>query len=102
MTESEFCGHLVLVRCVDFEIGRLDEHNEYVNNVTPPDKIYMMELSEGWTVLCKILGKSIPDEPFPGGNDAEAVEGPAGQIMLEAGFGWVAISGVVGVMRYTA
>jgi Sulfotransferase domain len=42
----------------------MDEHNQYVRGVTPPEKFHMMELSEGWAPLCKILGTSIPDEPF--------------------------------------
>jgi hypothetical protein len=80
----------------------MDEHNEYARKVTPPEKFHMMELSEGWAPLCKILGTSIPDEPFPRANDAEAVEGLAGQILLEAGSRWVGISAVVGVVGYGA
>jgi hypothetical protein len=38
------------------KIERMDEHNEYVREVTPPEKFSMMELSEGWGLLCKILG----------------------------------------------
>jgi hypothetical protein len=45
-------------------------------------------------------GTSIPDEPFPRANDAEAVEGLAGQILLEAGSRWAGISAVVGVVGY--
>jgi len=80
----------------------MDEHNEYARKVTPPEKFHIMELSEGWSPLCKILGTSIPDEPFPRANDAEAVEGLAGQILLEAGSRWVGISAVVGVVGYGA
>lgn len=80
----------------------MDEHNEYVREVTPPEKFHTMELSEGWAPLCKILGTSIPDEPFPRANDAEAVEGLAGQILLEAGSRWAGISAVVGVVGYGA
>jgi hypothetical protein len=80
----------------------MDEHNEYVREVTPPEKFHMMELSEGWAPLCKILGTSIPDEPFPRANDAEAVEGLASQILLEAGSRWAGISAVVGFVGYGA
>ncbi|KAE9372773.1 hypothetical protein N431DRAFT_339932 [Stipitochalara longipes BDJ] len=81
---------------------RMDEHNEYVREVTPNEKFHMMELSEGWAPLCKILGISIPDETFPRANDAEAVEGLAGQILLEAGTRWAGIFSVVGVVGYGA
>ncbi|KAF4997389.1 hypothetical protein FDECE_12097 [Fusarium decemcellulare] len=63
---------------------RMDEHNAYVEEVTPPAKLHMMDLSEGWAPLCKALDKPIPNDPFPRANDAEAVEGVAGQIFIEA------------------
>jgi hypothetical protein len=62
----------------------------------------MMELSEGWAPLCKILGTRIPDELFPRANNAEAVEGLAGRMLLEAGSRWAGISAVVGVVGYGA
>jgi hypothetical protein len=42
----------------------MDEHNEYVREVTPPEKFHMMELSEGWAPLCKILGQAFQTSPF--------------------------------------
>ena len=62
----------------------MDEHNAYVKSVTPPERFHMMELSEGWAPLCKILNKPVPDEPFPRANDAEAVEGVNADILKEA------------------
>ncbi|PGH36047.1 hypothetical protein GX50_01059 [[Emmonsia] crescens] len=70
---------------------RMDEHNEYVKELTPPSKFYMVELNEGWASLCRILKTPIPDELFPRANDAEAVEGLAGQILVEAGSRWAGI-----------
>jgi hypothetical protein len=80
----------------------MDEHNEYVKEVTPPAKFHMMELSEGWAPLCKILGKPTPDEPFPRANDAAAIEGLAGQIFIEAGSRWAGIFAITGVLAYSA
>lgn len=78
----------------------MDEHNAWVEKVTPPEKFHMMELSEGWTPLCKALNKPVPDEPFPRLNDAEAVDGLAGQILKEAGSRWAGIFAVAGAIGY--
>ncbi|PKS11726.1 hypothetical protein jhhlp_001714 [Lomentospora prolificans] len=79
---------------------RMDEHNEYVREATSPAKFHMMELSEGWGPIAKVLGKPIPNEPFPRANDAEAIEGLAGQILMEGAKTWAGILLVVGVLGY--
>ena len=78
----------------------MDEHNAHVKSVTPPRDYYTMELSEGWTPLCKMLGVPEPDEPFPRANDAEAVDGLASRILAEAAVIWGAILAGVGVVAY--
>ena len=78
----------------------MDEHNQYVKNMTPKANFYMMELSEGWRPLCEILGVPIPEDPFPKANDAEAIEGLARQIFLEAGSRWLGILAAGAVMGY--
>lgn len=78
----------------------MDEHNESVEAATPANKFHMMELSEGWAPLCKILNVKVPNEPFPRANDAEAVEGVASQIMFEAVWRWVVILSTVGLTGY--
>ena len=84
------------------QADRMDEHNEHVKKVTPPEKFHMMELSEGWEPLCKTLNLPVPDEPFPRANDAEAVEGLEGQILKEAGSRWAVIFAVAGGVGYGA
>ncbi|KFH47480.1 hypothetical protein ACRE_015940 [Hapsidospora chrysogenum ATCC 11550] len=81
---------------------RMDEHNEYVREVTPPAKFHMMDLSQGWEPLCKMLNVPIPDEPFPRVNDAEAVEGLNKEILKEAGSRWAGIFAVTGALGYGA
>lgn len=78
----------------------MDEHNAYAKQVTPPHKFHMMEVSEGWEPLCKILRVKTPETPFPRANDAEAVDGLASQILLEAGSRWAAIVATLGVVGY--
>ncbi|KAL4727946.1 hypothetical protein ACLX1H_004645 [Fusarium chlamydosporum] len=74
--------------------ARLDEHNDYVKKVTPPDKFHLMDLSQGWDPLCDALKLPAPDEPFPRFNDAEAVKGLELQVLKEAGGRWLLILGL--------
>ncbi|KAF2110598.1 P-loop containing nucleoside triphosphate hydrolase protein [Lophiotrema nucula] len=77
--------------------GRMEQHNAWVESVTPKERFWMMELSQGWEPLCRVLRKPVPEEPFPRANDAEAVEALAGQLMLQAGKIWAAIFLVFGI-----
>jgi len=47
--------------------------NEEVKRVTPPERLLVFKLEEGWEPLCKFLGKPIPDVEFPNINDADAL-----------------------------
>jgi hypothetical protein len=78
----------------------MDEHNEFVQRVTPPGRFLLMELSQGWGPLCKILNTPVPDEPFPQLNDSEAVEGLQMTILKEAGVRWFAITAGIGALGY--
>ena len=40
-------------------------HNEHVRSIVPQHNLLDYEVSEGWEPLCKFLGKSGPDGPFP-------------------------------------
>lgn len=46
----------------------LDHINE-VKQLVPSKNLLMFNVSDGWEPLCKFLGQSIPDEPFPRSND---------------------------------
>lgn len=52
---------------------RYRQHNEMVKRVTPKEKLLLFELEEGRAPLCKVLGKPVPDMPFPRVNEAAAV-----------------------------
>lgn len=41
------------------------DHIEEVKNHVPPEKLYVMQVGEGWEGLCKFLGKEVPDVPYP-------------------------------------
>jgi hypothetical protein len=48
------------------------DHNEEVKHYVPADRLYVMQLGEGWEGVCKFLGKDIPDVPYPKSNSTEA------------------------------
>ena len=44
------------------------EHNNYVLNKCPKDKLLIYKFSDGWEPLCKFLGEPVPDAEFPWSN----------------------------------
>lgn len=41
------------------------EHNQYIKNVVPKEKLLVFHPKDGWEPLCKFLGKPVPEGPFP-------------------------------------
>ena len=51
----------------------LDEHCALVRgSVTRAENLLEWSPEDGWELLCKFLGKPVPDVPFPNGNDGQA------------------------------
>jgi len=49
-----------------------NQHNDHVCRVTPPDRLLVYEIKDGWGPLCSFLGVPVPaGKPFPHLNDAE-------------------------------
>ncbi|KAK3308719.1 uncharacterized protein B0T15DRAFT_116694 [Chaetomium strumarium] len=69
----------------------LEEHNNWVRDITPPEQFHVIELKDGWEPLCQILNKPVPKEPFPRANDAEAVKQLSKDIFMKASMVWVGI-----------
>jgi Sulfotransferase domain len=44
-------------------------HEEYLRSVVPDDRLFFVNVKDGWEPLCKILDCPIPNEPFPYLND---------------------------------
>lgn len=51
----------------------MDEYNVCIECIIFVVWFYIMEFSEGWVLLCKVLGKFIFDELFFWVNDVEVV-----------------------------
>lgn len=49
-----------------------NNHNEWVKNTIPADRLLVMQLGEGWDRLCEFLDKPVPDVPYPRANSTES------------------------------
>jgi hypothetical protein len=49
------------------------EHNERVKATIPAEKLLLYKLGSGWQPLCSLLGKPVPDVPFPRVNETDMV-----------------------------
>ena len=59
-------------------------HNEMVKRVTPPERLLIFDLADGWEPLCKHLGKPVPDVPFPRVNETAAIKEKAEAYIAES------------------
>lgn len=78
----------------------LTRYNEHVARVVPPERLFWMEMSEGWAPLCKMLDKPIPEEPFPRANDSEAADELIELKIKAACLAWTGILGAVGLAAW--
>lgn len=53
---------------VEFMRKYYDDHIKEIKEVVPESQLYCFQLGEGWEGLCKFLGKSIPEVPYPNTN----------------------------------
>ena len=51
-----------------------EEHNESVRRAAKPGNFLEFQCKEGWEPLCEFLGKDVPNEPFPSGNQREVFQ----------------------------
>jgi hypothetical protein len=77
-----------------FFLELYQHHIDYIKRVVPPSRLHFFDVKEGWEPLCKILNVPIPDEPFPRGNDAKAMEDLGSMVLKRALWKWAQIFGV--------
>lgn len=81
-------------------IESLSRHNNWIRKNISSERVLTMELKQGWEPLAKILGKPIPDEPFPHANDGEAMQKYAKSIFRTATLVWAGILGGAGTAAW--
>ena len=77
--------------------GVLDLHEDYVRRVVPPERLFFLNVKDGWEPLCKILNCPVPDEPFPRANDTKAMEEFFKGVVRAAAVRWLQIFATSGV-----
>jgi hypothetical protein len=50
---------------------RYEQHNAEVRATVPPELLVDWRARDGWEPICRALGVSVPDEPFPWSNRRE-------------------------------
>ena len=55
----------------DFMIAHFQRHNEAVRRAIPAERLLVYQAGEGWEPLCRFLGVSVPDRPYPRANTRE-------------------------------
>lgn len=75
----------------------LKRYNEHVERIVPPERLFWMEMSEGWAPLCKMLDQPIPEKPFPSANDSEAADELIEVKIKAACLAWTGILGAAGL-----
>ncbi len=52
-------------------IAVFEKNNADVRAAFPPERLLVYHLGDGWEPLCRFLGRSVPDTPFPRTNSAQ-------------------------------
>jgi len=55
----------------DHVIATYNKHNQSVRDTVPADRLLEFDARQGWDPLCKFLGVSVPNEPYPKTNSLE-------------------------------
>lgn len=58
----------------DFALRIFNEHNEAVKQKTPPERLLVYDVKQGWEPLCAFLEVPVPDTPFPHLNDTKTFQ----------------------------
>ena len=72
-------------------VDMYDQHIEYVKRVVPEHRLHFVDLKQGWTPFCDILGIPVPQVPFPHLNDAVAADKIFKGVVLKAVGLWILI-----------
>ncbi|KAJ8662430.1 hypothetical protein O0I10_002124 [Lichtheimia ornata] len=54
--------------------AKYNAHVEWVKKNVPSERLFIMELGEGWDRLCKFLNVPVPSVPYPSANSAKDFE----------------------------
>lgn len=71
-----------------------ERHVEYLKRVVPRERLFWVEVKDGWEPLCRILGCEVPDVEFPRLNERKAFRRVLGEKMRLGVLCWAVLIGV--------
>jgi hypothetical protein len=66
----------------DHLIEFFNRHVETVKAVVPPERLLIFQAKQGWQPLCKFLGLTMPNDPFPHANREQETKDLMESVML--------------------
>jgi len=54
----------------DEMIAAFEEHNRFVQEIVPPERLLVWRSGDGWEPICERLGLDVPAQPFPHLNES--------------------------------
>ena len=67
-----------------FVKGVFEAHLEEVQRAIPEDRLLVYQVGDGWEPLCRLLGRDVPDQPFPHANSRDEFRGMLKQATTQA------------------
>ncbi|KAH6658707.1 hypothetical protein BKA67DRAFT_635786 [Truncatella angustata] len=80
----------------------LEVYNCEVIKLVPKERLVVIDIKDGWDPLCKFLGKTVPNEPFPRVNEAEAIAKTGRGLIVKFVLIWLNIIAVPGILLSSA
>ncbi|KAH8900754.1 hypothetical protein GQ53DRAFT_708649 [Thozetella sp. PMI_491] len=73
-------------------------HIDWLKRTVPKDRLFFLDVRDGWEPLCKALGKKVPENvPFPRINDGEAIERLTKEMVGRGLMRWLGLFATVGI-----
>ena len=73
-------------------VSIFEAHNQRVRDTIPAERLLEFEVGQGWEPLCRFLGVTVPDEPFPRLNEGGELESLAVAIRRRARMAYAALA----------
>ncbi|KAF9893394.1 hypothetical protein FE257_011826 [Aspergillus nanangensis] len=76
-----------------------EKHIRWLEEVVPPERLFFVDVKDGWGPLCQALGKDVPvGVPFPRVNDSDAIDMTAKYHIRRGLVRWVGVFVVIGAV----
>lgn len=80
-------------------VDTYNRHIAWLKENVPEDRLFFVNVKDGWEPLCKALGKKVPkDIPFPKFNDSQAIEETAKYHVQRGLVRWAGIIGALSIL----